>query len=167
VIGGWQFSGILRYQSGQTLGVSATQTNPSYSGGATAEGIGGSTAIPQTANIVSGVEMQLETKDFNPRADRYLNPAAFVQPTTAFGSTMPTIDGLRGFAFYNEDLALAKTLEMQGRSTLQIRLEMFNAFNRVQFGLPASNIGNPETFGRITSQANAPRNMQIALKWTF
>ena len=31
IIGGWQLSGILRYQSGQTLGVSATQTNPVYS----------------------------------------------------------------------------------------------------------------------------------------
>jgi hypothetical protein len=167
IIGGWQLSGILRYQSGQTLGVSATQTNPSYSGGATAEGIGGSTAIPQTADIVPGVPMKLETKDFNPRTDRYLNPAAFVQPTAAFGSSMPTIDGLRGFAFYNEDLALAKTFQMQGRSTLQLRLEMFNAFNRVQFGNPSTNIGNQETFGRITSQANSPRNMQIALRITF
>ncbi|MEO5739360.1 MAG: hypothetical protein ABIS29_02065, partial [Vicinamibacterales bacterium] len=136
-------------------------------GGATAEGIGGSTAIPQTADIIPGVPMTLETKDFDPRTNRYLNPAAFAQPTGAFGSSMPTIDGLRGFSSLNEDLALSKTIGMQGRSTLQLRVEMFNAFNRVEFGLPASNIGNPETFGRITSQANTPRNMQIALKWTF
>ena len=167
IIGGWQLSGILRYASGQTLGVSATQTNPVYRGGATAEGIGGSTAIPQTADIVSGVPMTLETENFNARTDRYLNPAAFVQPTAAFGSSMPTIDGLRGFASLNEDLAISKTIGLQGRQQLQIRVEMFNAFNRVEFGLPASNIGNPETFGRITSQANMPRNMQIALKWTF
>ncbi len=167
IIGGWQLSGILRYTSGQTLGVSATQTNPVYRGGATAEGIGGSTAIPQTADIVSGVPMTLETENFNARTDRYLNPAAFVQPTAAFGSSMPTIDGLRGFASLNEDLAVSKTIGLQGRQQLQIRVEMFNAFNRVEFGLPASNIGNPETFGRITSQANMPRNMQIALKWTF
>jgi Carboxypeptidase regulatory-like domain/TonB dependent receptor len=167
IIGGWQLSGILRYTSGATLGVSATQANPVYRGGATAEGIGGSTAIPQTADIVDGVPMQLDTKDFNPRTDRYLNIAAFAQPTGAFGTSMLTIDGLRGFASLNEDLALAKTVRMQGRSTLQIRVEMFNAFNRVEFGNPASNIGNPETFGRITSQANTPRNMQIALRVTF
>ena len=104
-------------QAGQTLGVSATQTNPVYRGGATAEGIGGSTAIPQTADIVSGVPMTLDTEDFNPRTDRYLNPAAFAQPTAAFGSSMPTIDGLRGFASLNEDLALSKTIGLQGRST--------------------------------------------------
>jgi hypothetical protein len=74
---------------------------------------------------------------------------------------------MRGFASVNEDLALAKTMRMQQGSTLQIRVEMFNAFNRVAFGNPASNIGNPETFGRITSQSNSPRNMQIALKLTF
>ena len=167
IIGGWQLSGIVRYTSGATLGVSATQANPVYRGGATAEGIGGSTAIPQTADVVSGVPMVLDTKDFDPRADRYLNAAAFAQPTGAFGASMLTIDGLRGFASLNEDLALAKTIRMQGNSTLQIRVEMFNAFNRVEFGNPASNIGNPETFGRITSQANTPRNMQIALKVTF
>ena len=114
IIGGWQLSGILRYTSGQTLGVSATQANPVYRGGATAEGIGGSTAIPQTADIVSGVPMKLETKDFDPRTDRYLNIAAFAQPTGAFGSSMPTIDGLRGFASLNEDLALSKTDQTAG-----------------------------------------------------
>ena len=80
---------------------------------------------------------------------------------------MPTIDGLRGFASLNEDVALSKTINMQGRSTLQIRVEMFNALNRVVLGTPASNIGNPETFGRIINQGNTPRNMQIALKVTF
>lgn len=84
-----------------------------------------------------------------------------------FGTSTFTIDGLRGFASLNEDLALAKTIRMQQGSTLQIRVEMFNAFDRVEFGSPASNIGNPETFGRITSQSNSPRNMQIALKRTF
>jgi hypothetical protein len=167
VIGGWQFSGILRYTSGATLGVSATQANPVYRGGATAEGIGGSTAIPQTADIVSGVPMKLDTKDFDPRADRYLNIAAFAQPTGAFGNSGLTIDGLRGFASVNEDLAISKTFALRGRSTLQFRLEMFNAFNRVEFGNPATSIDNPATFGRITSQANTPRNMQIALKVTF
>ena len=109
IIGGWQLSGIIRYTSGATLGVSATQANPVYRGGATAEGIGGSTAIPQTADVVAGVPMVLDTKDFDPRADRYLNAAAFAQPTAAFGTSMLTIDGLRGFASLNEDLALAKT----------------------------------------------------------
>jgi hypothetical protein len=114
IIGGWQLSGILRYTSGQTIGVSATQTNPVYRGGATAEGIGGSTAIPQTADIIPGGPMTLDTKDFDPRADRFLNRDAFAQPTGAFGSSMPTIDGLRGFASLNEDLAISKTISMQG-----------------------------------------------------
>ena len=167
IFGGWQLSGILRYTSGSTLGVGATQANPVYRGGATAEGIGGSTAIPQTADLVAGVPMKLDTKDFDPRTDRYLNIAAFAQPAGAFGTTRLTIDGLRGFASLNEDLALSKTIRMRGSSTLQIRVEMFNAFNRVEFGNPASTLDNPATFGRITSQANSPRNMQIALKVTF
>jgi hypothetical protein len=96
IIGGWQLSGILCYTSGQTLGVSAPQANPVYRGGATAEGVGGSTAIPQTADIVSGVPMKLDTKDFDPRTDRYLNAAAFALPAGPFGTSTFTIDGCAG-----------------------------------------------------------------------
>ena len=46
---------------------------------------------------------------------------------------------------------------------LQIRLEAFNALNRVQFGAPDTNVGDA-TFGEITSQANQSRQVQIGLK---
>jgi hypothetical protein len=43
---------------------------------------------------------------------------------------------------------------------------MFNAFNRVLFGGPAANINN-SNFGQVSSQANAPRNGQMAAKFYF
>jgi hypothetical protein len=49
---------------------------------------------------------------------------------------------------------------------LEIRLETFNALNRVQFAAPDTNVGD-STFGQITAQANQPRQVQIGLKLYF
>ena len=43
------------------------------------------------------------------------------------------------------------------------RVEMFNAFNHAQFGLPNTNAASGALFGRV-STANAPGLMQLALK---
>jgi len=48
---------------------------------------------------------------------------------------------------------------------MSFRWEMFNAFNRANFGLPNSAIGNA-TAGQISSTASA-RIMQLALKLSF
>ena len=59
--------------------------------------------------------------------------------------------------------AFFKPLE---RLTVEFRLESFNAFNHPQFGAPSTNI-NSVTFGQISSQANSPRNTQVAVKLLF
>jgi hypothetical protein len=52
------------------------------------------------------------------------------------------------------------------RLSAEFRAEAFNAFNRVEFGLPDSTEGDGTT-GQITSQANNPRTLQLALKLVF
>jgi len=49
---------------------------------------------------------------------------------------------------------------------LEFRFEMFNAFNRVRFGGPATNLNDPFSFGRVSS-AGAPRDTQFAMKVIF
>jgi hypothetical protein len=46
---------------------------------------------------------------------------------------------------------------------LDARLEAFNMFNRVTFGTPNTNMSDAN-FGFVSSQANAPRKVQLALK---
>jgi hypothetical protein len=48
---------------------------------------------------------------------------------------------------------------------MSLRWEMFNAFNRANFGLPNAAIGNA-TAGQISATAPA-RIMQLALKLAF
>ncbi len=49
---------------------------------------------------------------------------------------------------------------------MQFRAEAFNVFNHVQFGNPTATITS-NTFGRISSQQNSPRDIQLALKLMF
>jgi hypothetical protein len=67
----------------------------------------------------------------------------------------------------NENLSLSKRTTIRERFNFEIRLEAFNAFNRVVFGNPAADVSNPTTFGRITSQANPAREAQLTVKLNF
>ncbi len=78
----------------------------------------------------------------------------------------------------NFDVAFVKNTKLFGHDRghqLQFRAEMFNLFNRVQFGLPNLTLvdtGVPgyrinPNFGQITTQRNSPRTMQLMLRYQF
>ena len=46
---------------------------------------------------------------------------------------------------------------------LEVRIEAFNLLNYVQFGNPNTTL-NSASVGQVTSQANAPRQMQFGVK---
>jgi hypothetical protein len=56
--------------------------------------------------------------------------------------------------------------KMREGSHLEFRVESFNAFNHPQFSGPAAT-WNAGGFGSVTGQANAPRQVQMALKLYF
>jgi len=68
--------------------------------------------------------------------------------------------GLNGW-----DLSLHKDIRLTESKTLQLRGELFNAFNHTQFGNPVGNIRSG-AFGFVTS-ASAPRIGQVAVKILF
>jgi hypothetical protein len=61
---------------------------------------------------------------------------------------------------------LIKRTPITEKVTLMFRAEFFNVFNRTVFGAPVGNVtaGN---FGRVSSQANTPRQGQLALRLDF
>jgi hypothetical protein len=65
----------------------------------------------------------------------------------------------------NTDLALLKTVNLTGGKSLQLRAELFNAFNHAQFLNPSGNI-NSGAFMVIRS-ARDPRIGQLAVKLLF
>ena len=80
--------------------------------------------------------------------------------------TIPTRwDGLRGPRYTNWDMSFVKGFEM-GHVRAQVHIELYNAFNDVFFNNP--NLSpNSADFGKVTSQNNLPRNIQIGTKIVF
>ena len=151
VLGGWRLAAIQIYASGLPIGVTTSAPLPIFNG----------TNRPN----VTGADWRGPTAgdDFNPLVDRYLDRAAFVQPVGQLGNA-PRMNGdVRRPWNLTENLSVAKTISMSSKLRLDVRVEAFNLFNRTIWGAPEQNFNSPN-FGQITSQANAPRQMQFGVK---
>jgi len=97
--------------------------------------------------------------------DRWFNTDACVMPAQyTFGNVGRNT--MIGPGFKNFDLALHKVTRIRENHSLEFRTELFNAFNNVNFGNPASTLGNAD-FGKISWTRNASREIQFALKYIF
>lgn len=164
VLGGWQLNGLAIFQSGAPFSVTCTLAWPRCdfnADGVTNDRVnlprsGTGLGNPSQAQWLSGV----------------MNAADFTNPAPGTGSDQPR-NAFRGPGFRNMDFSLVKNFRLPGiaapRSTVQVRLEMFNAFNWVNFNNPSSavNFGN---FGRVTTQRSGTggaRVVQLGAKWMF
>ncbi len=155
LVGGWQVNAIMSYQSGEPLLVSAANTLPLFN----------SVNLP---NVVPGVTPRLSNEGFDPAKNLALDINAFAIPAAyTFGNASSVLPNARAFPFYNENLGIIKRTPITESVNLEFRFEMFNGFNRVRFGNPASNVSDPVNFGKVTSQSNTPRQGQFALKLNF
>ena len=75
---------------------------------------------------------------------------------------------MTGPGFCNTDVSIARNLRVASVST-QLRVDVFDLFNRPNFGSPGNIVGSP-TFGRITStrlptgEAGSSRQIQLAVR---
>jgi hypothetical protein len=69
----------------------------------------------------------------------------------------------------NYDFAIFKNTSITESKSIEFRAEMFNLFNRVQFGRPdaVANASPNAQFGFVRAQANQPRLIQLALRFRF
>jgi hypothetical protein len=103
------------------------------------------------------------------RPNQYFNPNAFVVPAAGTYGNVGR-NTLTGPGMVDMDLAFLKTASISERLHLQFRGEIFNVFNRANFGTPnavvfasASSVPAP-TAGVITSTASTSRQIQFGLK---
>jgi hypothetical protein len=95
----------------------------------------------------------------------WINTSAFaVPPPYTFGDLGR--NSLRSDWYRDLDCSLFRHFLIHDRLQLEFRAEAFNATNSVVFAVPA-NIINAAEFGEVTSTANAPRQVQAALRLTF
>jgi hypothetical protein len=74
----------------------------------------------------------------------------------------------RGPGYTNLDFSIQKDTIITERTTLQLRLEAYNAFNHTNFGQPNGNVDSTN-FGRITAIRNFTnsRLVQLGAKFIF
>lgn len=89
----------------------------------------------------------------------------FTAPSTLPGEGNEVINGYRNPGYANTDLALLKNTRIGERANLQLRMEMYNLFNRANLGGISSSLTS-STFGRSTSQYNA-RFLQLGARFEF
>ena len=98
--------------------------------------------------------------------DQWFNTAAFTAvPSGTFGNEQR--NQLYGPGFQNVDLTIQRQLRLGQRLAATLRLDIFNVFNTVNFGIPNKDISTPATFGTISSLSSDPRTMQLAIRFMF
>ncbi len=152
-VGGWTVNTLAVFQSGYPLAVRQQSNNNST--------IGGLNQRPNATGISPVVDAS-----FAARLDGWLNPAAFKDaPAYTFGNVSRTIS-LRSPGMANFDMSLFKSFSIMEKIKAQFRLEALNAMNTPLFRSPETRVGNAN-FGKITSQANFPRMLQLGLRFSF
>ena len=102
------------------------------------------------------------------RLNEYFNPSAFCAPPsigdgTGYGNS--SVGMILGPGQDNTDLSVSKSLAIR-ESKIELRMELFNAFNHAQFAPPDGSVPD-STFGKITSTSVNPRLIQFAMKYSF
>jgi hypothetical protein len=94
------------------------------------------------------------------RADQRIRLASNIR---YFPSRVP---GLRSQPLNLWDISVVKQLRLSDRVRAQFHVELLNAFNHPVFSNPNTDPTNAD-FGKVTSQANLPRDIQLAAKIVF
>ena len=76
------------------------------------------------------------------------------------------LDGVRGPAFYSEDIGLLKRFAAGGERSFEFRVDLINALNRSGLAGPNTDISSPN-FGRIFGVGIGARRLQLSLRATF
>jgi hypothetical protein len=155
LLGGWNVSGILRYESGRPMTV--TMTND----------LAGLLFTDQKRPNRTGENGVADFGDFDPFQDRYYNPAGWSNPgPLAFGDA-PERDGdVRGFPNFSEDINIFKVFPFTDQRKLRFEAQIGNVFNRTIYCNPSSNWSNTN-FGQVFTQCNTARSVQLGFRFDF
>ena len=99
-----------------------------------------------------------------PNAEEGWFDTSQLRAATAAGNTPRNF--LRGPRQKRVDLSIAKRIALGGRVQAELRWEIFNLLNTVNFGLPENNFDSVD-FGTVTSTVGGPRVSQFGLRLNF
>ena len=171
MLGGWRIAGVHAYASGYPLTVFPGYGLPLN---------GGDNRI--TVLDYEGWRAPTQGDAFDPLVDLWWDPAAFNRTPVDSVDQLAGLQGrraagrlrqrhgaqperARAVVPQREHLAGAH-LRHRRRPRFEFRLEVFNLFNRTIWGAPESTITSAN-FGKVTTLANAPRQIQLGFRYEF
>jgi hypothetical protein len=176
--GGWRVGGIVNARSGVPINVTIARPDNLTVNGVTVTNIpGGNSRGTQRADLVPGVDPYI--KD----GVRWLNPAAFTTPQPGTFGNVPR-NAFRGPEFWQADFMFSKDFRMAERQSLQVRVEIFNITNHLNYENPVAALPNGTpgvpftdaqagTFGYMLGPLNrtvglgTARQTQISVRYLF
>lgn len=162
VLGGWEFSGILRWTSGFPFSVGAGGT---YNTNFQLPGNAVQTApIDQKLTFINGQPYAFNINVNDPNA-----------VTAVLRLPYPGESGqrnnFRGQGFFGIDAGANKTFRFTERQSLRFSAYAFNLTNSVRFDAATitynSGLTNPNTVGLYSATLTKPRVMEFALRYAF
>jgi len=152
VLGGWQTSATIQWQTGNPFTV-VTANNNDYSQSGS-----------QYPNVVPGVNPYAGARQIGPSSN-WFNEAAFSQPNPGtYGNSGR--DTLRAPGYSDINFSLGKNFTIWRESKFQIRIDASNVLNHPSFGQPNASWG-PGQISSISSVTVGGRNVQILGKFSF
>jgi hypothetical protein len=168
---GWQYNLILTMESGRPIGINTANNH-----------------LATRPSLIPGVSPNIAHQGRNALYKtgtlEWFNPNAFVNPPDyTFGNAPRYFGNVRGPGTVNFDMSLFKTTKITESTSLELRIEAYDALNHDNLSMPSvafsagppANAANPyaeggtntsSTFGKITA-SGAYRNVQLAAKLHF
>ena len=169
IVNHWQLSGVTSFLSGArgafTYSYSAVPPGALSDNGS----IGGG---PNRPRIVCDPQLPRSQRTFA----RQFRTECIGAPDDDYHFGTARGDEFHGPGYSNWDISLFKHIPMGGSRRLQLRVELYNAFNTYQwttvntnaeFDFSTGALSNPGVFGSLTGATNSARRIQLAARFTF
>ncbi len=172
ILGGWTISANQQYRSGAPVAISS-------SAGPTTDALGNmgfyvDVLLPKDQQIIGSKPTNVDLDN----GTQYLNPKAFADvPMTdnLVPKRMPNgprlLPNVRFWAQYTENFALVKRtpLPINEESTFELRCDFTNLFNRTGWDWFGTDVGDPESFGKVYGKTNpyGTRGIQLGARVNF
>ena len=151
ILGGWQLSAISTHQSGQPFTVN-TSLDINLDGNLTDR-------LDNLKGLTAGDDRRVSL-----RLAPGTNPLDLLAPLGDNGRVGRNT--FRASSLHETHLALVKKFRTRNEQALNLRVEVFNLWNRTQFGVPVRILEAP-AFGTSVDTRLSGRQIQFALKYAF
>ncbi len=162
ILGNWEVSAIGTAQTGLPVNITIDRSNSAVPGYYAVSG-------EERPNYIYGMSLT-PTGGSNPTD--WINAAAFTTPASqTFGNLGR--NAFRAPGISQLDMGLSKYVSISEKTSIRFRADLFNVFNRAQFGAPNADLSQ-SNFGVITTTISnyatgrgTPRELQLSAKFVF